>query len=150
VTVKNTDSYNLQRFIDAQQNSYAAALAEIKNGYKKSHWMWYIFPQIAGLGYSQTSQFYAINDLTEATLYLQHELLGKRLLEICQALLDLDTDNAYRIFGDPDDLKLCSSMTLFAQVHNTPPVFKNVLDKFFGGKADVKTLQLLQQPTACL
>jgi uncharacterized protein (DUF1810 family) len=144
VPVNNTDSYNLQRFIDAQQNSYAAALAEIKNGYKKSHWMWYIFPQIAGLGYSQTSQFYAIKDLTEATLYLQHELLGKRLLEICQVLLNLDTDNAYQIFGDPDDLKLCSSMTLFEQVQNAPPVFKNVLDKFFGRKADDKTLRLLQ------
>jgi uncharacterized protein (DUF1810 family) len=88
--------------------------------------------------------------LAEATLYLQHELLGKRLLEMCRALLDLDTDDAYQIFGDPDDLKLCSSMTLFAQVKNTLPVFKSVLDKFFGGKADEKTVRLLQQPASSL
>ena len=133
----------MKRFIDAQENSYAAALSEIKNGRKESHWMWYIFPQIAGLGYSQISRFYAIKDLAEATMYLQHELLGKHLIEISQALLDLNTDNAYEIFGSPDDIKLCSSMTLFAQVNNAPPVFKKVLDKFFNGKADDKTLQLL-------
>ena len=145
MTAKSKDIYNLQRFIDAQKNSYATALNEIRNGCKESHWMWYIFPQIAGLGFSETSQFYAIRDLTEATMYFQHELLGKRLLEISQALLDLDTDNAYEIFGSPDDIKLCSSMTLFAQVQNVPPVFKNVLDKFFNGKADNKTLQLIQK-----
>ena len=139
----DNDIYNLNRFIDAQKSSYSTALTEIKNGCKKSHWMWYIFPQIVGLGYSSTSQFYAIKDLHEAMSYLQHELLGKRLIEISQALLDLDTDNAHEIFGSPDDIKLCSSMTLFAKVENAPSVFQNVLDRYFGGIADKKTLQLL-------
>jgi len=133
----------LQRFLAAQETSYATALAEIKNGCKESHWMWYIFPQIAGLGYSETAQFYAIKDLNEATMYLQHELLGKRLLEISQALLDLDNDDAHSIFGSPDDIKLRSSMTLFAQVENAPPVFQSVIVKFFGGNADGRTLELL-------
>jgi uncharacterized protein (DUF1810 family) len=136
---------NLQRFIDAQENAYATALAEIKNGHKKSHWMWYIFPQIAGLGLSQTAQYYAIKDLNEAAAYLQHELLGKRLIEISGALLDLAGDNASDIFGYPDDLKLCSSMTLFTKVVNTPPVFQKALDKYFNGKSDDKTIELLQK-----
>ena len=139
----DNDIYNLNRFIDAQKNSYSTALTEIKNGRKKSHWMWYIFPQIVGLGYSSTSQFYAIKDLNEVAAYLQHELLGKRLIEISQALLDLDIDNAHEIFGSPDDIKLCSSMTLFAKAENAPSVFQNVLDRYFGGIADKKTLQLL-------
>jgi uncharacterized protein (DUF1810 family) len=145
--IGDNDIYNLNRFIDAQKNSYATALAEIKNGHKESHWMWYIFPQIAGLGHSSTAQFYAIKDLNEATLYLQHELLGRRLIEISQALLDLNTDNAYGIFGSPDDIKLCSSMTLFTKVENAPSVFKNVLDKYFSGRVDNKTLELLQKQT---
>ena len=140
-----TNVYDLQRFIKAQENSYVIALAEIKNGYKKGHWMWYIFPQIAGLGFSETAQFYAINDINEATLYLQHELLGKRLIEISQTLLDLENSNASDIFGYPDDLKLCSSMTLFSQVKDTSDVFKNVLDKYFNGNFDQKTMQLLEK-----
>jgi len=138
-----TNGYDLQRFIDAQKNSYATALAEIKNGYKKGHWMWFIFPQIIGLGFSETAQYYAINDLNEATLYLQHELLGKRLIEISQVLLDSTNNNASDIFGYPDDLKLCSSMTLFSQVKNTLPVFQNVINKYFNGKFDQKTLEIL-------
>jgi uncharacterized protein (DUF1810 family) len=145
--IGDNDIYNLNRFIDAQKSSYVTALAEIKNGHKKSHWMWYIFPQLAGLGNSPTAQFYAIKDLNEATLYLQHELLGMRLVEISQVLFDLDTDNACGIFGSPDDIKLRSSMTLFTKVENAPSVFKNVLDKYFGGRADNKTLELLQEQT---
>lgn len=137
------DAYNLQRFVDAQKNAYATALAEVKEGYKRSHWMWYVFPQIAGLGLSQTSRFYAIKDLKEATLYLRHEILGKRLIEISRALLDVNGDDAYAIFGNPDDKKLRSSMTLFAHVVNAPPVFKDVLGKFFNGQPDDQTLQLL-------
>ena len=137
------DINKLQKFIDAQENDYSTALTEIKNGYKKSHWMWYIFPQINGLGSSHTTQYFAIKNLEEATMYLQHELLGKRLIEISQILLGLENKSAQEIFGYPDVLKLCSSMTLFAQVENAPSIFKNVLDKYFNGKFDEKTMDLL-------
>ena len=134
----------LQKFIDAQENIYTNALAEIKNGCKKSHWMWFIFPQISGLGVSETSRYYAIKDINEATSYLHHNLLGSRLIEISQALLDLDCNNVQKIFGYPDDLKLFSSMTLFTQILNAPLIFQKVLDKYFNGKLDVKTLKLLK------
>jgi uncharacterized protein (DUF1810 family) len=133
----------LQRFLDAQATDYAQALAEIKNGRKRSHWMWYIFPQIQGLGFSSTSKHYAIQDLAEATAYLQHPVLGKRLVEISTALLGLAGSDANRVFGSPDDLKLKSSMTLFAAVPGADAVFEKVLAKFFGGVRDGKTLQLL-------
>jgi uncharacterized protein (DUF1810 family) len=133
---------NLQRFIDAQQNDFAIALAEIKRGRKQSHWMWYIFPQIQGLGLSSTSRYYAIKDLQEAADYLAHPVLGKRLMEISSALLVLDESNATRILGSPDDMKLKSSVTLFSLVPNADPVFKAVLEKFFEGKKDERTLQL--------
>jgi uncharacterized protein (DUF1810 family) len=135
---------NLQRFIEAQEHDYATALSEIKNGRKRSHWMWYIFPQIAGLGFSSTSQFYAIRDLDEATAYLQNEILGRRLIEISSVLLSLPTNNAHSIFGSPDDMKLRSSMTLFLFVPNTSPVFQSVLNKFFSGQKDKRTVELLQ------
>jgi len=134
---------NLSRFINAQHSVYPAALSEIKNGRKRSHWMWFIFPQIQGLGFSQTSKYYAIKDLNEAKAYLEHEVLGSRLVEICHALLNLDSDNASKIFGSPDDVKLRSSMTLFASVPGASPVFQLVLDKFFGGKHDAKTLEIM-------
>ena len=121
---------NLQRFIDAQETSYEAALSEIKNGRKKSHWMWYIFPQIQGLGFSETSKFYAIKDINEAEEFLKHPLLGHRLVRLCNELLKLESDDANRIFGSPDDLKLKSSMTLFSSL-NINPVFQMVLEKFF-------------------
>src|SRR5206468_7623910 len=98
------------RFLDAQHNDYATALAEIKKGRKQSHWMWYIFPQIQGLGYSDTSRYYAINNLQEAEAYLKHSVLGRRLIEICETLLSLPGSDAHAIFGSPDDLKLRSSM----------------------------------------
>jgi uncharacterized protein (DUF1810 family) len=131
----------LQRFLNAQERAYGTALAEIQAGRKRSHWMWYIFPQIRGLGFSDTSKFYAIHDLNEATQYLQHPLLGSRLKEISKALLRIPENNANRIFGSPDDLKLRSCMTLFAALPDTEPVFQQVLDKFFGGTPDSKTLQ---------
>ncbi|MDR2705380.1 MAG: DUF1810 domain-containing protein [Planctomycetaceae bacterium] len=134
---------NLERFIEAQRMDYQQALSEIKNGRKQSHWMWYIFPQIAGLGFSETSHFYAIRDLDEATAYFRHKILGTRLVEISEALLQLPTNNAHQIFGSPDDMKLQSSMTLFSLVESTNPVFQAVLDKFFNGKPDQKTIQLL-------
>lgn len=140
---------SLQRFIDAQTGDYEIALKEVKNGHKRSHWMWYIFPQISGLGFSETSRFYAIKNLDEAAAYLKHPVLGKRLIEISSALLDLDTDDAHSIFGSPDDSKLKSSMTLFAQIADADPVFQSVLQKFFNGEKDKKTLSIIdheQQP----
>ena len=133
----------MNRFIEAQENNYATALAEIRNGRKQSHWIWYVFPQIRGLGQSETSKYYAIRDLQEATEYLQHPVLGKRLIEISRALLELKEDNAHKIFGSPDDLKLRSSMTLFALVKDADPVFQQVLDKFFRGERDKNTLALV-------
>ena len=135
----------LQRFITAQQGSYETALSEIKKGMKRSHWIWYIFPQINGLGFSETSQYYAIKSKEEATAYLAHPVLGKRLIEICEALLQLPDNNAHNIFGSPDDLKLKSSMTLFASLPHTHPVFDAVLQKFFNGKKDEKTIRILEQ-----
>lgn len=136
---------DLQRFLDAQHGSYATALTEIRVGRKRSHWMWYIFPQLRGLGYSDTSHFYGIQGRDEAEAYLAHPILGPRLLEICQALLTLESRDATRILGSPDDLKLRSSMTLFAALHNADPVFQQVLDKFFDGAQDSNSLQLLRQ-----
>jgi len=135
--------HSLQRFLDAQARDYPQALAEIKAGRKRSHWMWYIFPQIQGLGFSSTSQYYAIRDAAEAAAYLAHPVLGPRLVEISGELLKLTGRDARRVFGSPDDLKLRSSMTLFAAVTGADPVFRAVLEAYFGGKADGKTLQQL-------
>lgn len=134
---------DLTRFLDAQDTAYQQALAEIQAGRKRSHWMWFIFPQIQGLGFSQISKHYAIHDLAEATDYARHPVLGGRLVEISTALLGLASSDANRIFGDPDDLKLKSSMTLFAAVPGANSVFEAVLAKFFRGSRDAKTLQLL-------
>jgi uncharacterized protein (DUF1810 family) len=134
---------NLKRFIDAQETVYQSALSEIKNGRKRSHWMWYIFPQIQGLGFSETSKLYAIKDLHEAEEYLQHPVLGTRLVVICNELLALTGKDAHAIFGSPDDLKLRSSMTLFSFVKSANPVFQSVVDKFFNGTKDHKTIQII-------
>jgi len=134
---------NLQRFLDAQAHDYAQALAEMRAGRKRSHWMWYIFPQIQGLGFSEMAHRYAIKDAAEAEAYLKHPVLGARLLEISTALQGLASRNATAVMGSPDDLKLRSSMTLFAQVPGADPVFQAVLDKFFGGQADPQTLRRL-------
>ncbi|GAB3782330.1 DUF1810 domain-containing protein [Spirosoma horti] len=134
---------DLTRFIDAQASSYEQALAEIRNGRKQTHWMWYIFPQLAGLGSSQMAQYYGIDDLVEAKAYLAHPILGGRLIEISQALLGIEGKTAHQIMGSPDDLKLKSSMTLFSLVDPTEPVFQQVLTKYYQGEADRKTLTLL-------
>jgi len=134
---------SLQRFVDAQKSDYAIALSEIKNGKKRSHWMWYIFPQIAGLGFSETSKFYSLKRVHEAQEYLKHPVLGSRLIEISNALLDLKSNEAHSVFGFPDDQKLKSSMTLFSVLPDTNPVFQAVLDKFFHGLKDAKTLDIL-------
>lgn len=134
---------NLKRFLDAQQTDYQTALSEIKNGRKRSHWMWYIFPQVQGLGFSETSRFYAIKDANEAEGFLKHPILGKRLIEISNAALAINSNNANNIFGSPDDMKLQSSMTLFAALDQTDPVFQEVLEQYFGGRKDRKTLQII-------
>jgi uncharacterized protein (DUF1810 family) len=134
---------SLKRFIDAQETDYQFALSEVKSGKKRSHWMWYIFPQIEGLGFSETSKYYGIKDLKEAEAYLQHPVIGKRLIEISNELLKLGNNDANILFGSPDDLKLQSSMTLFSSLANTHPVFQLVLEKFFNGTKDQKTLQII-------
>lgn len=134
---------DLQRFITAQEEDFETAFREIKNGRKQSHWMWYIFPQIAGLGFSSTSRFYAVKDITEAENYLAHPTLGKRIVEISEVLLTIKGKSANQIFGSPDDMKLKSSMTLFGALENTNPVFQKVLDKYFDGERDRRTLELI-------
>jgi uncharacterized protein (DUF1810 family) len=134
---------SLIKFLDAQKGVYEIALREIKNGKKASHWMWYIFPQIDGLGFSETAKFYAIKSRSEAVEYLNHDILGTRLIEISTALLQLQTSDSVKVFGSVDSLKLKSSMTLFSNLENTHPVFQKVLDKFFGGMKDEKTIGLL-------
>ena len=135
---------SLQRFIDAQQSDYETALSEIKRGRKQSHWMWYIFPQIQGLGFSTTSKLYAIKNLKEAQAYLNHPLLGKRLKEITDALINLPSNDAHEIFGSPDDVKLKSSMTLFASLPDADSIFESALKKFFKGEKDAKTLSIIK------
>jgi uncharacterized protein (DUF1810 family) len=135
----------LEKFKEAQERDYEIALAEIKNGQKQGHWMWYVFPQIEGLGTSETSREYAIKNINEATDYLMDEKLGVNLTNICKALLELPTQSATDVFGTPDDLKLKSCMTLFEAVPATFPVFGQVLDKFYKGERDERTLQILNK-----
>ena len=135
--------YDLNRFLSAQRRDYAAALREIRSGRKRSHWIWYIFPQVAGLGMSSTSQYYAISGLDEARAYLREPTLRAHLLELSNALLALDESDPSAVFGLPGDLQLRSSMTLFAAAATDEPVFAAVIDKFFGGQPDPRTLQIL-------
>ena len=137
------DPAGLERFVKAQQYDYDTALREIRSGRKRSHWMWYIFPQLQGLGFSSTAQYYGIRDLEEAQDYMEHPLLGARLVEISEALLVLDTGDASAVMGYPDDLKLRSSMTLFELAAPEQPVFGRVLEKYFSGHRDHRTLELL-------
>ena len=134
----------VERFIKAQEESYGQALEEIKNGHKRSHWMWYVFPQLKGLGRSETARYYGIANRTEAEAYLAHPLLGSRLLEISGELLKLESCDAREVFGRPDDVKLKSSMTLFYLVDGNP-IFKAVLDKFFAGELDEVTADQLNK-----
>ena len=133
----------LDRFLDAQRGDYAAALAEVRRGRKTSHWMWYIFPQIAGLGQSSTARYYSIRDLEEAREYYAHPVLGQRLREISGALLGLRGSDPVAVFGGIDSMKLKSSMTLFAVAAPDDPLFQQVLDKYYGGEQDVLTLRIL-------
>ena len=133
----------LDRFLDAQRGDYAAALAEVRRGRKTSHWMWYIFPQIAGLGQSSTARYYSIRDLEEAREYYAHPVLGQRLREISGVLLELRGSDPVAVFGGIDSMKLKSSMTLFALAAPDDPLFQQVLDKYYGGEQDVLTLRIL-------
>ena len=133
----------LDRFLDAQRGDYAAALAEVRRGRKTSHWMWYIFPQIAGLGQSSTARYYSIRDLEEAREYYAHPVLGQRLREISGALLELRGSDPVAVFGGIDSMKLKSSMTLFAVAAPDDPLFRQVLDKYYGGEQDALTLRIL-------
>jgi len=139
------DRFDLNRFVQAQQETYPRALAEIRLGRKRSHWIWFIFPQIDGLGYSSTARFYAIKSKDEAKAYLDHSLLGKRLIECAEVLLAIKGKSAAEIFGYPDDLKLRSSMTLFASVAASVSAFTRVLEQYYDSQPDVQTLELLKQ-----
>jgi uncharacterized protein (DUF1810 family) len=139
------DPYHLSRFVNAQQDDYEQALAEIRNGAKRTHWMWYIFPQIDGLAFSSTSKHYAIKSIEEARAYLDHRILGPRLLECVEAALRIEGRSATEVFGSPDDMKLRSCATLFACVSPLGSVFDRLLEKYYDGERDRKTLRLLGQ-----
>jgi uncharacterized protein (DUF1810 family) len=140
----NDDPFDLNRFVEAQAGMYDRALAELKRGDKRSHWMWFIFPQIDGLGHSSTAQFFAIKSVDEAKAYLTHAVLGPRLIECSTVLLQLKGLSASDVFGFPDDLKLRSSMTLFASVSEPDSAFSRVLQQYYQGQPDEKTLELLK------
>jgi len=137
------DPFNLNRFVEAQSDVFQRALTELKRGEKRSHWMWFIFPQIDGLGYSSTAKFYAIKSKDETKAYLNHSLLGPRLIECSKVLLQHQGLSASDIFGFPDDLKLRSSMTLFSSISESDSVFHRVLGQYFAGQPDPRTLELL-------
>jgi uncharacterized protein (DUF1810 family) len=137
------DPFDLQRFIDAQAPTHQQALAELQAGRKQSHWMWYVFPQLAGLGNSDMARRYGISGRDEALAYWQHSVLGDRLARCCEALLEWQGRSATQIMGSPDDMKLRSSMTLFAAVAPDQLLFRAVLEAFFEGKPDAVTLSKL-------
>ena len=141
--MSDQDPYDLRRFVDAQANVYERALSEITSGRKQSHWMWFIFPQMEGLGISSISKRYAIRSVAEARAYLAHPLLGPRLLACAGASLAVHTSSALELFGSPDDMKLRSCATLFASVSAEGSVFSQLINKYFDGKPDDRTLQLI-------
>ncbi|RXM45533.1 DUF1810 domain-containing protein [Flavobacterium sp. YO64] len=133
----------IERFMRAQENVHRQALDEIKNGKKQSHWMWFVFPQIRGLGFTDYNVYFGLKDLDEAREFLRHPVLGKRLVEISQAVLELNGKTALEIFGKPDERKLRSCMTLFSRIADADPVFEKVLQKYYGGILDEKTISIL-------
>lgn len=137
-------NYDLDKFVKAQELMYPWALKEMKNGRKQTHWMWFIFPQLKALGRSNTALYYGIKDLEEAKAYLEHPVLGSRLTEISEVLLTLETNDPCRVMGDIDGLKLCSSMTLFAEAVGYDSVFGKVIDKYYNGNKDMNTIRILQ------
>ena len=137
------DKFELNRFIEAQEPLYPTVLKELKNGIKLSHWMWFIFPQVFGLGQSKTTQFYAIKSKEEAIAYLNHPLLGERLRECAALLLSHEDKTASQIFGSPDSFKLQSSMSLFASVAGDEKLFQIILDKFYENNSDERTNKII-------
>ena len=138
------DPFSLQRFLVAQENTYTQALDELRSGQKHTHWMWFVFPQFEGLASSETARFYAIKSAEEATAYLHHPTLGPRLVECCEAIHAVEEKTAKEILGFPDDLKLRSCATLFSAISTAPSVFTCVINKFFEGHADRRTLELIR------
>jgi uncharacterized protein (DUF1810 family) len=138
-----TDPFNLERFVRAQTNTYRQALAELDAGHKSTHWMWFIFPQLRGLGQSSMAQQYGISSLDEARAYLAHPLLGGRLKECAKAILTHRDKSAREILGSPDDMKLRSCATLFSRAGKAPGIYKEILDAFYSGEPDQRTLDLL-------
>jgi uncharacterized protein (DUF1810 family) len=141
------DPFHLERFVRAQASAYARALEELRRGHKETHWMWFVFPQLDGLGASPTSRFYGISGPDEARAYLKHHLLGPRLIECAETLLQIEGRSATDILGTPDDLKLHSSATLFASLSAGHSPFERLLEKYFHGKRDDRTIQLLVSST---
>lgn len=139
------DRFDLSRFISAQERNYESAIAELRSGQKRTHWMWYVFPQIDGLAKSNTAKYYAIKSIEEARQYLNHPILGTRLLECVEAVLAIRGRSVSQIFGYPDDLKLKSSMTLFAYLENQPSLFVRIINKYFDGERDITTLHILEK-----
>ena len=144
MTDHNSDKYELNRFVAAQALHYSVALQELRQGKKESHWMWFIFPQVAGIGYSEISRHFAINSTSEASAYLMHPLLGQRLVECCEAVLAIESRTAHEIFGSPDDMKLHACATLFSYVSPTGNIFDRIIVKYFGGKKHMKTISLIE------
>jgi uncharacterized protein (DUF1810 family) len=142
--MENGDPFQLKRFEDAQEPVYELALSELRAGEKKSHWIWFIFPQLAGLGTSAMSWMYAIRSVAEAEAYLRHPVLGPRLAECCEAMLGVEGKNAREILGSPDDMKLRSCATLFAAVSGAGSVFERLLEKYYNGESDEKTLAFVR------
>lgn len=145
--INGNDPYDLDRFVQVQAHDFDIALVEIASGRKRSHWMWYIFPQFAGLGFSAMSQRYAIRSAAEAQAYLNHPILGPRLMQCCKALLAINGRSAHEIFGSPDDMKLQSCATLYASITPMDSVFARVLKQYFSGQRDQKTLNMLNVAT---
>ena len=148
MSAPSTDRFELSRFVEAQSSSYEVALKELKAGQKRSHWMWFIFPQVAGLGSSSMARRYAIGSRAEAVAYLEHPLLGERLQRCVAALLEVEGRSAEQIMGSPDWMKLQSSMTLFAEISPTGSGFEQLLKKYYRGEKDPKTLSFLSQDEA--
>jgi uncharacterized protein (DUF1810 family) len=141
-----TDPYNLERFLKAQEPVIAQVTRELRAGRKQTHWMWFIFPQLAGLGHSLMAQRYAITSLAEAQAYLDHPLLGRRLIELTECVNHITGRTIHEIFGSPDDMKFHSSMTLFAAARATVPAFRKALEKYFDGHPDHLTTDQLHPP----
>lgn len=144
ITAQGSDPFDLGRFLEAQRGVYEDVLRELRGGLKRTHWMWFVFPQVSGLGSSGMARRFAIGSLAEAQAYLQHPVLGARLLECTQAVNALAGRTAHQIFGSPDDMKFRSSMTLFERVPGANAAFSAALDNYYGGQRDAATLQLLE------